>query len=205
MAGDAQTTKQVEEAKAKLAHGVNHIRIMQQQVRNMFQFCCILGFGFAFYKFSSGAHGSSVSELFDLVVSAALAVTVNRGGMVTMNWTRAVMCIISVLHLALFVSCIPLAYSGYALSEEIHAFLEFRAQYIRPAINDVICADFGRQLPLSSLLYFLIFFADRYMEKTYRTTLASYTAMVELSERIQGNGTNSKASDPKKVEQKKKK
>ena len=202
MAGDAHTTKQVEEAKVKLAYGVNHIRNMQQQVRNMFQFCCILGFGFAFYKFSSGSHGSSVSELFDLVVSAALAVTVNRGGMVTANWTRAVMCTVAVLHLALFLSCMPVTYSGYALSEEINAILQFRAQYVRPLINDVICSDFGRQLPLSSLLYFLIFFSDRYMEKTYRQTLASYTAMVDLSERIQGKETNS-GSDAKADEKKK--
>lgn len=181
----SKTAKDVKDAKAKLAHGVTHVRTMQEQVRNMFQFCCILGFGFSTYKIVEGTNHSSIAELIDLLVSAVLAMTVKRGGMVTSNATKLFVGSLSILHFLLFLVCVPASYSGYAFSDEIVALLNARDSYIRPLVdNNNLCLDFGKQLPLSTLLYFMIYISDRYMENTYRKTLDSYNAMVLLSERV---------------------
>ena len=181
MGDTPDTSVKIEEAKTKLQYSVNHLRVMQQNVKHMFQFCCILAFGFSLYKLSLAF--TSVSDIFNMVVSLGLTLTVRRNVMTTRNWTKLFLGLITVCHLLLFILCVPVELSE--TSELIFALLQFRARHMHSFSNSAICYDVGKQLPLSFVLYIVIYLSDNYMEKTYRQTKCSYDAMVSLAERLE--------------------
>jgi hypothetical protein len=188
-----EVSKKVEEAKAKLRHGVEHIRNMQSQVRNMFQFCCLLGFGYSLFRLSTVSTG--FSDIFNLIVSLALTLTVKKNVMVSNNWSKLFIGLISVAHLALFLACVPISYSAGPFSEYLPVILDFRSRYVSSAIDNVVCFECGQQLPVSFVLYIVILLSDRYMDKTYRKTSESYSAMIKLGERLEKE-RNAKATEP---------